>query len=268
MVYYTSGTAATEQDVITAIDTFLTSTIGGWVRLDTVTDTASDRDYVFFSRGETPGKYQDLYIRWRGYNNLIYVFGYSLWINSSTYSDQIHDTTYSRGNPGSGTVKYWLFGTKDWLWVLFQNAAEASYYQLFGGYIDSYYTPEQDPLPLAIIGHYTYTYYFDNNRIRMYVPMASGVSEFYTMVNDHQTTLLANGAPNARDGSVAHYPVLVTQRATASYYEVRGELPGIVHVRGDTLASEQWVTVSGTSSQFFVTKYSTTVCCMFGPQPV
>lgn len=267
MVYYTSGTAVTEQDIVGAIETFLTTTIGGWVKIGTITDASSDKDLVFYSKGSVPGRYQDIYMRWRGYSDYIYTYGYSLWVSAVTYSDEIHDASYTRMPVGGTNMEYWLFGTRDWLWVVVKNSSDSALYSCYGGYILTYYSASDDTLPIAVVGQTASSYSFANNRCYMYAPVVSGTVSIYKCSATESSNLLTYGDPNTRDGSQAHVP-LVLYNATEGYKELRGELEGSVRFSGATLSSEDWVVISGTGHKFFVQRYDDNTCFGFGPIPV
>ena len=263
MVYYSAGTATTEQDLIVAIDTFLTSTIGSWSRIGTITDTSSDKDYVYKVAGPgTPGQYRDIFVCWGGDSNTLYVYGYSAWYSAASYSDQLYSTTYAA--TGASAIKYWFFGDSTYLWVVIKNGDDNYYYSCFGGFIDSYYSYTYDPLPLAVVGQTSYaTGLQEAGRTQMYSATVSGSNVNY-LVDHAQTDFLAYGDPNVRDNSQAHYP-LILYSTTAGSKEIRGEFPGAVKFSGDTLVSEDWVVVSGTDYKFFIRRYSTDDCEGYGP---
>jgi hypothetical protein len=267
MVHYATGTATTEQDIIDAIDTFLTSTIGDWTLQGTITDDANDNDRVYFSRGSNPGRYQDLYVRWRGYSNYIYVYGYSRWNGPADYSDEVHNSSNTRMAVGGTNMEYHLFGTSDYLWVVVKNSSDGYYYSSFGGYIVSYYEDADDTLPLAIIGQNGSSTDYSSSRCYMYYPVVSGSSGIYKSHVDSHNNLLVYGDPNARDGSQATVP-FVMYCDTSGYKEVRGELPGTLRFSGVSLAAADWVTLSGTASKFFIQKYDNDSCYGYGPVAV
>jgi hypothetical protein len=270
MVYYETGTATSEQGLVGAIDTFLTGTVGGWAKIDTITDSGTDKDLVFYSPGSIPGKFRGPYVRVRGNADYVKLYGYTSWnIDTNTGTDELSNASNCTWvSVGSTTIAYWLFGTRDWFWFVGKNGS--SYNAGFGGLIDTYYDPSDDDYPLAIVGQYSNTYSFTANRAYMYVPfsIASGVSVNYTTNDSVYSTLLVNGSPNARDSSIAHQPVLLRCIVDA-YDELRGELPGIVHLYGSSVTAEQWVVISGTGNKYFVQKNNTTTLCWgIGPVPV
>lgn len=258
-INYTNGTASNEQDLITVLDTFLTGTCG-WTKIGTTTDTSSDRDYTYKSVGSVSGKYRDLYLRFRGYNNTLYIYTYTAWFSSSVKSDEISVNAPT----GSSYLNYWFFGNQDWVWVLFANAG---IYSCFGGYIDSFYDENDDDLPVAVVGQSSSsTALAGGSRIYMYNPffISSGTNTVCTSF--FPSTLLSYGSPNSRDASIANYPVTVIRATT--YSEVMGTLPGILYFYGSVLTSGSWYTVSGTTDKFFIQRTSDTNCYGFGPIPV
>lgn len=262
MVYYSSGSATTEQDLVTAIDTFLTSTIGSWTKIGTITDISSDRDYVYKASGPgLPGEYRDIYVRWRGYNNNLYVYGYSAWFSAVAYNDELYSNSY--GLTGAVPINYWLFGDSTYLWVVWRNGSDTYYYSCFGGFISPYYSYQYDPLPLAIVGHTDYSTGLQGARTLMYSATVSGSDTVYYGANT-QSTHLAYGDPNVRDNSQAHCPYILYSTVAGSK-EVRGEFPGIVQFSGVSLSSTDWVSVSGTNYKFFIRKYGDDSCEGFGP---
>jgi len=94
LIEYITGSATTEQDLILALEDFMVNVLTGWTLIDKNTDTSSDRDYVFYSQGTEVGKYRDLYIRWRGYNNDIQIYGYQRWASSGDYDAQLNQSSY------------------------------------------------------------------------------------------------------------------------------------------------------------------------------
>lgn len=261
-MYFTNGTATNEQDLVGQISTFLTGTCG-WALKGTITDTGTDKDLVFFSRGSTPGKYCDLYIRWRGNADKIQVYAYTLWASAVVYNDQITDGTYTVCATGTSTIPYWLFGDPDGLWVMLKNGS--SYYSAYGGYINTYYAAADDRWPIAIIGQSNPSTFFSGTRINAY-SVISGTSAVYNSHDNNYTNLLAYGK-SVRDGSNTAMPLPIYS-PTTNKNEVRGELYGVLRFPGSGLAVESWYTVSGTNSKFFLHRLNDTHCYGYGPVPV
>jgi hypothetical protein len=263
---YETSTATDEQELALKLKTFLVNECS-WTLLDTVTESASDKDYVFFIQG-TQGR-RDLYIRFRGYSNYLYVFGYTHWVDSGTYSDQMHNTTNSRAAASASPLTYWFIGNATRVIVIIKSGT--AYHSMYAGHITSYYSTDYDDLPLCIIGHTSESSSLTSARALMYVPftLASGTSDYYHSSSDIITTVLQYGSPNVRDASIAMFPA-VMYCDTAGYYEARGELDGWHWASGAGVASETFITISGTSDKFLVIKHasSNTNTYCYGPIPV
>ena len=171
---YETGTASSANDLIDKISAFLTGSCG-WSLLDTV----ATYDKVFFSNGTTPGRYRPLYVRWRNISNYIHVSGYTLWVDSGTYNDELYNSSTSRAPANSPPVTYWFFGNADRLIVVIKNVV--SYYAMYGGYISTYHQPDKDDLPLCVVGHSSSSTDLTGDRARMYVPftLSSGTAQYY-----------------------------------------------------------------------------------------
>jgi len=267
LIEYITGSATTEQDLILALEDFMVNVLTGWTLIDKNTDTSSDRDYVFYSQGTEVGKYRDLYIRWRGYNNDIQIYGYQRWASSGDYDAQLNQSSYGIINCGTGPFTYWIFGDADGVWLVVKSGSD--YYHGFGGYLVSYYCEDVDDLPTCIVGQYSTSYFFDSSSVYAYGPPAagSGVVTSYITHKDLYTNYLTYGGPNQRDGSVAHVPVVLIHSANVLETEVRGELRHALWFSGASLASEDWVTISGTNYKYFIKKYADDETVGFGPIP-
>jgi hypothetical protein len=265
MAHYLNGTAATEQDLIDDLDSFLVNNVG-WTLIDTVTDTGSDNDRVYFRQG-TNGL-RDMYVRWRGTGNQIRVYGYSLWVSSGQNSDEIHNSSNTVINVGSSSLNYWFFGDAHWCWVIVQNGDNSNYYSCFGGFCNSYYNSSDDDLPLAVAGMGSNTYTFESDRLYMYSPVISGTPIKYESLDAVSSSLLVYSSPNTRDGSFGFLPI-ITYTDITGHFEVRGELPGIFQANGAGLSTQSFITISGTTEQVFIVKHSSnTNTYGFGPIPV
>lgn len=263
MPYYEYGTVADEQELVGSLDTFLTSVIGTWTKIDTVTDTASDKDLVFHSPGN--GQYRDIYLRFRGTGNYVYIYGYSLWIDSGTYDGELHNSLYTRVATGSNSINYWFFGDIDYVWVVVQDVVTGTYCSGHGGLIDSYYDAADDDYPLVVIGcaadYYPLT---STNRAYMYSALSSGTAVNHIAYNTH-TSLLAYGDPSDRDSNIEAHTPFIMYNTIAGHKEIRGELKGALYFSGTSFNSADWTTVSGTDMMYFIRKYSVTLCEAFGP---
>jgi len=265
LIEYITGVATTEQDLVLALEDFMLNVLSGWSVIDKNTDTASDRDYIFYSQGTEPGKYRDLYIRWRGYSNYLDVYGYQRWVNSGDYDAEMYSTSYTRVYCGAGPITYWIFGDADGVWIMMKDGS--NYYSAFGGYLETYYCDDADDLPTFVVGQTSVSSFFDSSRCLGYSPPSttSGNYTIYITNKSIYNEFLTYGEPNQRDGSVAHIPVVMYHTSTNAEKEVRGELRHCLWFGGNSISSEDWITISGTTYKYFIHKYSADEACGFGP---
>ncbi len=224
---YNYGTAATEQDFITDINTFLTVTIGEWELYDTVSDTASDRDYVWKSAGEDPDNYREIYIRMRAESNNVYVYGYGSWTSDSVYGQELYNASYSYLPTNGYAFRYWMFGNKDFVCFTILNSTTGYTHTGYLGLIESSYTPDIDPYPILCRGHRTHYYtWHTSNYQYMHAPVASGSQQYFSYNWD--TTL--DYDLGIRESKLLFMPV-VLRNSTASNNEVRGRPYGVYQVQ-------------------------------------
>lgn len=267
LIEYITGAASDEQGLVLALEDFMTNVLTGWSVIDKNTDTASDRDYIFYSQGTEVGKYRDLYIRWRGYNNDLDVYGYQRWVSSGDYDAQLFSTSYSRINLSAGSFTYWIFGDNDGVWILIKDGT--NYFSAYGGYLETYYCDDVDDLPTCVVGQTAVSTFFDSGRVLGYGTdaAASGTNTIYDANKTAYNEFLTYGEPNQRDGSVAHIPIVLYHDSTSVEREVRGELRHCLWFGGTSLSSEDWVTLSGTTYKYFIQKYSADETMGIGPVP-
>ena len=224
---YTYGVAQTEQDFVNYVDDFLTSTIGGWTRIDTISDTSSNRDFVWKSTGESPDDYDDIYIRIRG-QTYLYVYGYGVYEDSSTYWQELYNATYSYINCGSTPFRYWMWGDKDFVAFTVLNS-DGNTYTGYLGFIESAYIPETDSRPLLIKGHAASTYYWttggSNDTQLMHSPTSSGVEAY----EGYQWSTLLSYDQGRRETKLLLMPV-VLKCEIAGHEEVRGRPNGVYQI--------------------------------------
>lgn len=223
---YDYGTCLTEQDFVTSANTFLTTTIGDWELFDTISDTSSNRDYVWKSPGENPDDYRDIYIRMRAESNNIYVYGYGLWADASTYWQELYNASYSFLPTGGYAFRYWMFGNKDFICFTIMNGNDGYTYTGYLGLIESSYVPETDPYPLLCRGHSTSSYTWHTSSYQyMHAPVESGSQRYFSINWD---TLLDNDL-GIRETKMLLMPV-VLYNSTASNNEVRGRPFGVYQI--------------------------------------
>ena len=253
---YRTGVVPTEQAFILELDTFLTSYIGGWSRIDTIADTASDRDYVWASSGEDyrdteiPGA-DPIVIRVRGTGDWLHQYTYGTYPSFAGKTFEIYNSSYTYIYSGSDAFRYWMFGNKNFVCFIIEDTAGQP---LVGymGLIDSFYLPEKDPLPIANRGapNYSYHLYGDYTRCAMHGVSTSGIHyyEGFDWYYYHLTNDIGN-----RSGSLIMLPYLLRcdNSAAAPDYEVRGSLYGVYSVNGTRVGNPSVITtVSGVFMSF------------------
>ena len=221
---YDYGVCQSEEDFVTALNTFLVTTIGEWVLYDTVSDTASNRDYVWMSLGEDPDNYRAIFIRVKATGGLVDCYGYGSWTSDSVYGQELHSGIYSYTDTGGYPFKYWMYGNKDFVcFTIFNN--DGNTYTSYLGLIESSYVPEDDPYPLLARGHRTNNHTWTNGYNYMHAPVASG-AQLYHSINWDSLLDIDYGV---RSNSLLLMPVVLAND-TASNNEVRGRPYGVFQV--------------------------------------
>lgn len=255
-----SGTYTDEQHLLSELDFFMVDTIGGWTRVKTITDTATDKNIAYYTDGSVSGTvYDRFWIRLRAINNALGFYGLS---NFDADTDTDYDAFGGVSNStelvtGTNSGTYWFAVNKDAVHIVLDHTS-AGYHGGFGHFI-SYYTPEQDPKPAYVFGQVSAPEYFTNGlRLMAYGPHSwgisydaslSGTSRLYEA--NHPTTI-QYGTPNPRTGEPKLIEPVFFTDATFGAYEVRGEVPGLYMCGGLDLSvggviniSQDPATVSG-----------------------
>lgn len=223
---YDYGLAQTEQDFVTAVDTFLTVTIGTWERVDTVSDTGSNRDYVWKSVGSDPDNYDDIFIRLRGESNNIYTYAYGSWTGAGGTGYELYEASYSYLPTGGYATRYWMWGDENFIGFTILNGSSGTTHTGYLGLIESTYVPETDPLPLLNKGHSVDNYtWHTSGRQYMHSPVASGEQQYLSY---NWSTVLGYDR-GLRETRLLLLPVLL-RNSTASNNEVRGRPYGVYQV--------------------------------------
>lgn len=266
----TSGIAGpSEQDTLDRLDEFMTGALG-WNRVAVVTDDTSDNDRVWYSAGEVPGKYSPMYVRVRATNNDIRFQGYTLW-DSGTGNDEIANTTelqIPNDNDG-GPDEYVFVGNKDVVFVVTRLNSNSSNYMGGFGYWDTFYTPQQDPYPLWVMGQNVGTDNFNNtHRVMAYGFDPDGFLHTGSTISGGAVGFVAQdlgfltglATPNPRDGrhlmlKSSFYRERSRPGAGGAEgtipgtisHEIRGEIPALFQFYGSNFASNDRVVASGVS---------------------
>jgi hypothetical protein len=117
----------------------------------------------------------------------------------------------------------------------------ANRYVGYLGFIDSFYSPTDDPNPVLIRGQTqgVQDWTADTTQTKM---LRSDESED-TYLYNWNTAAINEGYPNPRDSSYSFYRPLVYYSASLEYYEIRGRLKGVYYGRPDRLAHGSFVKI-------------------------
>ena len=261
MVYtLVSGTASDAYDLADRLDVFLVNTLG-WNRSHTIASGAGSRDRVY--NNTPPEAHGTLYARFKADSNLIYNYAYSYYQQGGGYSTGAMGGTQETANPGSfsGSCGYWMFGDQNVVWLITNNTTSGTYYASSVGYVDTYYCPKFDYLPVYVAGQRLDTLDFTSNRVMMY-DSASGTGYYHA---ENYANLVKWGSPQHRDNTYFGMSVSVVND-TIGKYEIRGELPGIRQVYGSPFLSEDTAVISGTG-QYIIMRHGNSInnTFMYGP---
>lgn len=258
---YTYGTCLTEQDLVTVIDDFLLNTVGGWTRIEKVSDTASNRDYAWKSPGENPER-GEIYIRIRAQSDNLYNYGYGVYVNSGTYGHELYNASYTYVSTSGYPFKYWIYGDKDFVCYNIYNTSAGYVFTGYLGFIKSYYIPATDRVPLLVKGtpSYAYTWPYSTSCNYMY-NTTSGATGFLAY-NQYTNYLVYD--TGRRSGGATLVPIPL-YNSTAGAKEVRGEPNGVYQIHG--MHSGNIAPLSTASGIFICFKQnnSDTVAYAYGP---
>lgn len=276
-----SGTYTNEQGLISNIHTFLTTTISGWQRIYTVSDTGTDRNFVYTCSGSRPQDHDPGYVGFRGFGNEFYINPYSFF-NSSTgvgYNNLNDSSLTATGAVSTGTGRWWFIGNNDaFFLVTAPDTVPNTYYLMGAGFWKSYYNYDYDPKPWWGMsqGSATGTFESEGDRVRSFAPGSFGKSAFpFSSLSgiggDYACEQLSLGnAVQSRTGQP--YPLApVFYLSTGVNYhlsEVRGEIPGLYKVSiPNSHFTGNVITISGMadmSGDYFVQKTASTDIWLLG----
>lgn len=262
---YRNGFAATEQDLIIALDDFLLTQVGTWERVYKIADTSSDRNYVFKSVTSNSDLYRSLYVRWRAYSASVYIGGYTYYDSDGTYTDEISPSSAYTGS----SFYYYLFADADSIWVIMHTGVGQWYYA-YTGLFNSYYNMSlEDRYPLALVINTSESYSFTDNIVTCYGPwvLSSGTSYTYKTNIIEYSSMLEYAEPSDRSGVVGICPAVLYRDSFPE--EVRGELKNTWLTSGVVVSPNTWHTVSGTNDKYYGVSYYADVSKSFfvGPIP-
>jgi len=267
---YRTGVVDTEQDLVNEIHTFLTSVIGGWTRVEVISDSASDRDYAWSSEGEDDrdtgiAGADPIVIRARGYNNYIEQHTYGTYVSSASNTFEVYNSSYTKVYTGIDAFRYWMFGNKNFICYIIEEVPGNSYVG-YMGLIDSFYVPDTDPLPIANRGQTSASYYMygDNTRCAMHSLTTSGVVYYEAL--DWGASVLGYDVGN-RSSNIMLLPLVVrTDNSAASPdYECRGSFYGVYQANGTRLGNPAVITTTSGVFLSFKINNNNAGCLVMGP---
>jgi len=212
----------------------------GWSLVTTVSGVSSDKDYVFSSEGEDPPSNDDVYIRLRGYQDHIYLYGYSFYQDATTYSGEVHDSIYSRTYAAMSDFEYWVFADKDHVKFVLGDTANSDFYHGYVGLINTYYSTAVDTLPILVFGTQGASRYWGDGLSARMMP-SSGDPIPYEAWSSYSTTY----SDSVRTSQCGYTP-LKLYTTSGSVEEVRGEPKGVFETASSCAgAGVELMTASG-----------------------
>ncbi|MCK5021499.1 MAG: hypothetical protein KAS32_31090 [Candidatus Peribacteraceae bacterium] len=267
---YRTGVVSTEQDLMPEIHTFLTSVIGGWTRVEIISDASDDRDYAWSSDGEDDRDTgiqgaDPIVIRIRAYSNKLYQFAYGTYTSSTENTFELYDSSKSASLMPTGPFRYWLYGNKNFLcYIVEYNAGQPIIGYM--GLVESFYVPETDPLPLANRGQQYYYTPLNGSSTNCMMHSVTTSGELYYQALDFYTICLAYDVSN-RSSSIVMLPVVLSTDTSASSpdYECRGSFYGVYQINGNRVGNPAVITTASGIFMSFKVDGEHSDCNVFGP---
>lgn len=276
-----SGTFSSEQDLLSELDFFITQTVGGWVQDKVLTDISTDKNIAYYTDGSIPGFYDRCWVRIRATDDEIQFNGLSGFDSGTdTDYDQFGGEGGNTGLPvGTTSGIYWFAANEDVVHIVIDRASDSTTYHGGFGYFDTYYSRQEDPKPFYVFGQTATEQTFENAiRLEGFGPqswgttfsvVSSGTGRGYEAAHP---ALLANGTPNPRSGEPKLIEPVFFTDTTSTYYEVRGEVPGLYMCGGLGYTHGSFATITGTlgtfAGKYFVHKHTDIVAWAIGPVTV
>lgn len=277
-----SGTFSDEQNLISNIHTFLTTTLSGWERIDIVSNTGTDRNFVYTCSGSRPQDHDPGYVGFRGSANTFYVNPYG-------HYDRVTGVGYNNANDGAlsnpgpvstSTGRWWFIGNNDAFFLVTAPDAVPNTFFLSGaGFWKSYYDYEYDPRPWWGMSQSSATGTFESegDRVRSFAPRSFGRSAFFPSSSlsgigaDYTCNQMTLGnTVQSRNGQPYPFAPIFYLSPGVNYHlaEVRGEIPGLYQVGLPTsYFVGNVITISGmgdTSGDYFVHRTANTDIWLLG----
>jgi len=239
---YGTWFSTTEQEILVGLDVYLEHVVG-WYRVFTLSDTPTDRHYVYLSEGEeNDGRPARLVAYDAVANNLntdclhIGEFDFLTGDYGSVYLGVSNNNRLSNISGGGRNRSV---ADKERVIVIVEiNATDR--FSLYTGRINSIYNAQDDPNPYMIRGQlFSADGWTGGLNIRA---LLSEDTETTHVILFH-TAMTNEGYPNPRNGKFSFYNTLLYYNANVSFYEVRGQVRGVFYGKPDRIGNGSFVQI-------------------------
>jgi hypothetical protein len=241
---YRTWFATTEQEYMVSMLYFLEHVVG-WYRTYTWTDTGTDKRFAFVSEGEAYDKRPPRAIVMRGVSNevrldaLQVLPGRQLYSYGTEYVGASSELEFrSMATPGRCRT----VASKD---RIFMHVQTTSTTRMSGyiGFMDSFYSPADDPSPIYVRGSYQTTHDWTVDNVGWMRRSDDGAE--VRAVLHWDVGLVNEGYPNPRNGEYTFRAPEVVYQDSLQYNEVRGRLKGLYIGSVGRLAHGSFVSING-----------------------
>lgn len=242
---YTSFLASDIQDCLVKIDDFLINHVG-WYRLDTVSDTSSDKDYVYESDGEREraSNANKRIIRLRAQSSVFRFYAYETYTNSSTHTGELFDISDTRFANITDEHRCRVTADKERV-IISVDDNSTDRYVAYIGRVDSFYDESLDPYPNMVRGQLSASYDWFDSFATYYAMDHDGNEREYKLTTAFD--LVYAGGPNPRNQQFYFTSPTLYYDGTFGYYELRGKVRGVYQCAEKRLSHGTFVTMaSGT----------------------
>lgn len=230
---FLSTSVIDEQAAVGRLKAFLVDVVG-WVVAEDVTDTASDRDIVFQSEGESgSGNTYTRYIRLRGTSDGIALYTYETFTDVSTNTGEVNDATYGLLNTEADTQGFFLIAVADLeRVVLHVETYNGVRYMAYAGRINSYYTVAQHNYPNLVKGcqAVAYDWYYSAEERNCWMVGPEGAQKHYFAIEPLAGTNIDTVQVSDRNGKLSLAAPVLVHDGDAGNSELVGEPRGVFRV--------------------------------------
>lgn len=254
---YTTGTASGYLALVTAISTFVQSTLG-WAVMRT--DSSLEYERIWKAPGIAGDK--EIFMGLKTYSDAaldyynLKVNGFTGYVSSNTFESQPGRLTNDLGVClFNQPLPYILVGSGNHLVVAVN--VENQWNSFFMGFGNMYCTPSQYPYPLLIGGMLTtasttrfsdtaYTSWWKGSRENMRMRMPDGNWRQPQVLPYNSGNIIRNTGTDSSGNSGYFQPTpLILSENTTGYVNVYGEIPSMFFISGFQNAVENTITIGG-----------------------